>query len=261
MTCTSRISSPAAQLLLRCYPTAARAIATLEQRIGYTFTSQDLLIEALTHRSAIMELTHLCDTMEQQLLKTCPWNERLEFLGDSVLSLSMVTWLWYKGELASEGELSKAKSALVQATVLAMVARQLDLAPCLILGEATARAGGRGGESMLGDALEALIGAIYLDGGFETCYFFIESAFGPLIKQHLHQQAFVDHKTELQELVQQRFGCLPDYTVVSAWGPDHQKHFVVECRLKTRLLGRGTGPSKKKASQLAAAEALKELSS
>lgn len=258
MTATAKIS-PAAGLLLSYYPEAAKAIAALEPRIGYTFASQDLLIEALTHRSAIMELSHLgCGAKDQQLIKTCPWNERLEFLGDSVLSLSMVTWLWYNGELASEGELSKAKSALVQAAVLALVARQLDLAPCLILGEATARA--RKGESMLGDALEALIGAIYLDGGFETCYFFIESAFGPLIKQHLHEPAFVDHKTELQELVQQRFGCLPDYTVVSAWGPDHHKHFVVECRLKTRLLGRGTGPSKKKASQLAAAQALKELS-
>ena len=248
------------QFLVSCYPEVHESLTQLGERIGYGFNQQSLLIEALTHRSAITELKHhVTDPQAQRWLAECPWNEKLEFLGDSVLSLSMVTWLWRNSKLTNEGELSKAKSALVQEAVLVLVAQQIHLGSCLLMGAATERDGGRQQESILGDAVEALIGAVYLDGGFEVCYFLIENLFRPFITRHFQHQAFVDHKTRLQEVMQQQFGGLPQYDVVDSSGPDHQKQYTVECRFNAQVLGRGEGKSKKKASQLAAEQALKGL--
>lgn len=248
------------EYFLSYYPRARELMGDLCKRMGYTFKNIELLIEALTHRSAITEITHLItDPQIHDLISQQPWNERLEFLGDSVLSLSMTTWLWYKGGLATEGDLSKARSALVQEAVLVLVAEQMDLGPCVIMGAATERAGGRRQDGILGDAVEALIGAIYLDGGFEVCYYFIEEFFGPFIKQHLQQKAFKDYKTLLQEHVQRQYGCPPHYTVVGSLGPDHDKHYIVECRVNGQLLARGEGKTKKKASQMAARQAIKDL--
>ncbi|MCY4381435.1 MAG: ribonuclease III [Proteobacteria bacterium] len=243
---------------LSFYPDMPPTFDVIKERIGYSFKNKNLLIEALTHRSAIQEVKHrIYQQTDLDMLEQIPWNEKLEFLGDSVLSLGITTWLWYKGNLTCEGDLSKARSALVQESVLVLVARQLDLGSFIILGAATEKAGGRQRISILADALEALIGAIYLDGGFEVCYFITEKLFMPYIKKHLNEEVFADHKTRLQEVIQQTYGEPPDYQVVNSHGPDHNKQFVVECRIKGKLLAQGEGKSKKKASQIAAAKALK----
>lgn len=245
---------------LSFFPDASATMDELAGRLEYQFQSSSLLIEAMTHRSAIYELKHKVRNQgERELLDQVPWNEKLEFLGDSVLALCITTWLWYKSDLTTEGELSKARSALVQESVLALVACQLDLGDTLLMGEATARSGSRQNTAILANAVEALIGAVYLDGGFEVCYFLIERLFKSYIKQHLEQQVFADHKTRLQEILQQTYGAPPDYCVVEAKGPDHNKRYVVECRIQGKVLSRGEGKSKKKASQEAAAKALKDV--
>jgi ribonuclease III len=216
----------------------------LEERLGHHFADRELLAMALTHRSGAQERG---DGVHY---------ERLEFLGDAVLGLLAAEWLYQRLE-APEGELSKHKSYLVSEPVLAAYARQIQLGAALRVGVGEERSGGRDKQSLLADALEAVIGAAYLDAGVDAARALVL----PLLElgAELYRQVAGrrDPKTALQERLQEREGGEPpEYRLVATSGPDHQKLFVVECWAAGELLGRGEGSSKKRAEQAAAAAAL-----
>lgn len=218
----------------------------LEDRIDYVFTDEALPVRALTHSSWSNE-QGLDDNYE-----------RLEFLGDAVLGLVTSQWLFLRYPDRSEGRLAKLKSYLVSAPVLADYARAVELGPMLRVGVGEERSGGREKKSILADVVEALFGAIYLDGGFE--------ATRPLIERVLERGleargriAPADSKTHLQELLQGEGRGLPTYRLVETTGPDHRKTFHVECVLAGEVLGSADGRSKKSAEQQAAAQALLRL--
>jgi len=218
----------------------------VEARLGYEFRDRALLEAALTHRSHANEAGQGQDY------------ERLEFLGDAVLGLIAADWLFRALSDLPEGELSSRKAAAVSARSLARYAETLGLGSWLRLSPNEDRAGGRHKISLLADPLEAVFGAIYLDGGFVAARAVIER-YLESEPEFLGGQRVVDAKTELQELVQGRGWALPAYEVVAAIGPDHAKHFTVDVRLRGELAGRGEGRSKKEAQQQAAAVALERL--
>lgn len=215
-------------------------------RLGYAFRDPRLLETALTHRSWANERS------------TDGTYERLEFLGDAVLGLLAAEWLYRRHDEAPEGELSRRKSYLVSEGVLADEGRRLALGEVLRLGVGEERSGGREKTSLLADALEAVIGAVYLDGGL--------TAVRPLVARLLERAAAAgpplalrDAKSRLQEITQAQERELPSYRHVGAEGPDHEKIFTVECRVGERLVAVGQGGSKKLAEQRAAAAALAVL--
>ena len=223
-----------------------RSKTELERAIGYRFRDHDLLTLALTHRSYANE-NGLPDH-----------NERLEFLGDSVLGALAAEWLYRRYPEKPEGELSKRKSQLVSASVLAGLADRLGIGAGLRLGVGEERSGGRRKRSLLADAAEAVLGAMYLDGGLEPVRVLVDRLLAGVVEERprLHES---DSKTRLQEELQARGLPLPDYHLVAEMGPDHEKRFVVECRVRDRPVGKGEGRSKKVAEQRAAAEALDDL--
>jgi ribonuclease-3 len=217
----------------------------LERALGHGFADEALLLEALTHRSFAFDRgldLH---------------NERLEFLGDAVLGAVAAEWLFRRHPERPEGELARAKSALVAAVPLAGYAERLDLGSAVRLGENEARTGGRRRASVLADALEAVFGAVHLDGG--------ASASRSVVERYLEwaegavEWRARDAKTELQERVQARGWPLPAYTVAGEEGPEHEKRFVFEVEVRGRVVGRGGGRTKKEAQQSAAAAALEAL--
>lgn len=218
----------------------------LEKRLGYRFKRLDLLELALTHRSWANE-------------QGIPEHyERLEFLGDAVLGLIASDWLYANHPELPEGELSKNKAQLVSRDTLAKRARELGLGEALRIGVGEDRSGGRTKSSLLADSMEAVFGALYLDGGLEVA----RKAILPMLSGGLHelsQQAVTDAKTQLQEVAQALGWGLPEYRLIDSLGPDHSKIFVVECWLEGELGGKGEGPSKKLAEQRAAADALAKL--
>ncbi|MBP3435386.1 MAG: ribonuclease III [Clostridia bacterium] len=214
------------------------------ERIGYTFQEPMLLENALTHSSYANE--------GNRGLKS---NERLEFLGDSVLGFITAGYLFRHGS-GQEGELTRLRASLVCEKALSSYARKLGLGDCLLLGRGELRGGGTDRPSILADAFEAVIAAIYLDGGLEPAEAFIL----PYIKEELSQQRrpqFKDYKTALQEIVQQNPEEQLTYLLVGESGPDHNKQFAVEVHLNSNVIGTGRGRSKKEAEQQAAREALK----
>ena len=214
------------------------------ERIGYTFREPMLLENALTHSSYANE--------GNRGLKS---NERLEFLGDSVLGFITAGYLFRHGS-GQEGELTRLRASLVCEKALSSYARKLGLGECLLLGRGELRGGGADRPSILADAFEAVIAAIYLDGGLEPAQAFIL----PYIKEELSQQRrpqFKDYKTALQEIVQQNPEEQLTYLLVGESGPDHNKQFAVEVHLNSNVIGTGRGRSKKEAEQQAAREALK----
>jgi ribonuclease-3 len=217
-----------------------------EKRLGHRFKRLDLLELALTHRSWANE-------------QGIPEHyERLEFLGDAVLGLVAADWLYANHPELPEGELSKHKAQLVSRDTLAKHARDLDLGEALRMGVGEERSGGRTKPSLLADSMEAIFGAVYLDGGLEAA----RKAILSMLEGEYHeraQQAVTDAKTQLQEVVQALGWDLPEYRLTDSLGPDHSKTFVVECWLAGELAGRGEGPSKKTAEQKAAADALEKL--
>jgi ribonuclease III len=218
----------------------------IEEALGYTFGDPELLRVALTHRSYSNEHGERDN------------NERLEFLGDAVLGLVTSRWLYDRDPEKPEGRLAKRKSFLVSAPVLARFGESIGLGPELRLGVGEARSGGHAKASILADAVEALFGAVYLDGGLEAAREIIE----PVLEDALERRSRMTHadpKTRLQELVQGRGWALPRYRVVAEIGPDHRKQFTVECAVEERVLGAAEGGSKKVAEQRAAAEALERL--
>jgi ribonuclease-3 len=224
--------------------------AVLEERVGYRFRDRKLCETALTHKSWINE-TH--DTARTD-------NERLEFLGDAVLALVVSDLLMRQFPTHPEGELSKTRAAMVNEAGLARVAESLSLGQWIFLGRGEEQAGGRQKRSILSDALEALIGAVYLDGGFAAAYQAAERLFGPVLAD-AQAAAGRDFKSRLQEISQARLQLAPTYTVVSQQGPDHDKTFEVAIFLGDKEYGRASGKSKKEAQQNAAAQALGVLES
>ena len=229
---------------------ATKRRRALEARLDHLFADGELCERALTHRSGAQEGPQ--DGEERASY------ERLEFLGDAVLGLLAGEWL-YRRLPADEGELSKRKSFLVSEPVLAEHARALGLGPLLRLGVGEERSGGRDKPSLLADALEAVIGAVYLDGGLEAARRLVEPLLERSAAEYQRGAARRDAKTALQERLQAEGAALPEYRLAGSSGPDHEKQFVVECWAAGRCIGRGQGSSKKRAEQDAAADALARL--
>lgn len=220
----------------------------LEGRIAYRFTDPTLLYEALTHRSAV-------DRKDEGVR----WNERLEFLGDSVLGLAITRRLMSLGAGLPEGELSRMRAALVNEKALAALARTLDLGQFLVLGRGTAQSGGRLRDSLLADAMEALIGAMFQDGGLAPAEEFIARLYNEHFRSDWSHLKGMDYKTTLQEWTQEYLKITPTYQVLTAIGPDHAKEFTVQVLLAEQVYGEGKGHSKKSASQAAAQMAFAQI--
>ncbi len=217
-------------------------IKELQEKLGYTFNDEAILIRALSHSSYVNENHSAGDS-----------NERLEFLGDSVLGLITAENFFKNYKKLPEGELTKLRAATVCEKSLAGFARQLELGKYLLLGKGEILTGGRERPSIQADAFEAIIAAIYLDGGMEAARNFVLKYIEEAIRQ---QQSIRDYKTMLQEVVQRNPGELIEYVLTGETGPDHDKRFEVEVHLNSNVIGRGIGRSKKKAEQEAAREAL-----
>lgn len=217
----------------------------LQSILGYTFTNPALLQLALTHRSAQLE------EGEEQ-------NEKLEFLGDAVLGLVMSDLLFRQFPQYREGDLSKMRASLVNAEVLAVKAQTLSLGDWLRMGRGEERSGGRGKPSILAAAYEAILGAIYLDGGFLPVTLLVAKHFAEDLQETERMAAF-DSKTRLQEITQKIFKQTPSYEVIKVNGPDHEKRFVSQVSIAGEIYGRGEGRSKKRAHQAAASQTLELL--
>lgn len=215
-----------------------------EHCLQFEFRNRDLLFQALTHRSY---------SFEHGLPET---NEKLEFLGDSVLNLTVTEYIYHKYPVLSEGDLAKLRANVVNANFLSEVAMNLNIGECLLMGKGAEQTGGRTRVSILGDALEAIIGAIYLDQGMDAAKAFILKNFKELIDERASMGEYGDPKTRLQELVMAKYGNIPKYRTVEEYGPVHDRSFVVKVQINDEIWGRGTGKSKKKAEQEAAKEAL-----
>lgn len=216
-----------------------------EKVINYEFKDTALLEEALTHSSYAND----------QKNKNLKCNERLEFLGDSVLSLVVSNYIFCNCPNLPEGELTKLRASLVCEKSLFKFAKMINLGKYLRLSKGERHNGGSQRPSILADAFEAVIAAIYIDGGMEAAQKHILRFTEPEILNH-KTQSIKDYKTNLQEIVQKNPGELLEYVLISESGPDHNKHFVVEVHLNSNVLGRGGGKSKKEAEQQAAREAL-----
>jgi len=215
------------------------------ERNGLPEMEETLLRQAFSHPSYVRE----------QGQPPATSNQRLEFLGDGVLDLVIAEHLFERYPEEPEGELTRRKAALVRRTALAEIARKIGLGEMLLLGKGEEETGGREKASLLADALEALIGAVYLAGGWSAARQFVLTWFAPLLDQEAHAADF-DHKSRLQEIIQSRAKALPDYETVRVTGPPHRRVFAAEVRFKGQVLGEGQGPSKRLAEQRAALQAL-----
>lgn len=234
-----------------CFPLQVKLMEQLCRKLSYHFSDPNLLLESLTHSSAARYVQK-----KYNMPVPMPWNERLEFLGDSVLSLVLSSTLLQRPERFPEGQLSKIRASLVNESTLARISTRLQIGACLLLGPGEERAGGRNKDSVLADALEAFFGAIYLDAGLEAAKRIILSLYKDILTSSLTDLTQQDYKSRLQELTQGAFKEAPLYKVVKREGPDHQLDFSVEVVFRGKSLGTGHGPSKKSASQDAAKMAL-----
>jgi ribonuclease-3 len=226
----------------------------LLQSLGYRFRDPSLLDQALTHKSLVNE------SAERQLAD----NERMELLGDAVLDFAVTEMLMERYTRLAEGELSKLRAAMVNESNLAAVARRIGLGPCLGLGRGEELSGGRDKSSILSDAFEAVIAAVYLDSkgthGISEAARLVRELLQESLPEPGARSNAGDYKTELQELVQRRLKERVSYRVLSEQGPDHDKQYEVAVFVKEREYGRGRGRSKKESEQAAAREALSVLS-
>jgi ribonuclease III len=228
-----------------------KRLTALQEKLHYAFRNPDLLSTALTHRSHVNENPQL----------GARDNERLEFLGDAVLGLCVSDLLMKKHADFDEGTLSKIRSLLVNEKPLADLAAQLGLGDCLLLGRGEDHSGGRTKESLLANALEAVIAAIYLDSSFSKTKTIIKKLMGPLLNDEaLNAQCF-DYKTALQELCQKKYKSAPLYALLESSGPDHDKTFEVEVTVGPDIRQIGYGKSKKDAQKQAAQKAWESLHS
>ena len=217
--------------------------AVLQQALGHEFADPELLVMALTHRSAGSKN-----------------NERLEFLGDSIINHIVADALYQRFPRAREGDLSRMRASLVKGDTLAELARELQLGEYLLLGPGERKSGGYRRSSILADTFEALAGAIVLDAGYERCRDCVLRWFGTRLDQLAAGAVDKDAKTRLQEYLQGRGNPLPEYELVAVDGDDHDQLFSVACRLsKPQLVVQGSGSSRRKAEQAAARDALQRL--
>lgn len=223
-----------------------RRATPLEGRLDVAFGDPELLFWSLTHRSYAYEQGGL------------PTNERLEFLGDAVLGIVVTDALYREFPDLSEGDLAKMRAALVNMTVLADVAREVELGEAVLLGRGEEMTGGRNKASILADTLEAVFGAVYLDAGMAEAERVIRGLFLPRIRGQVEGGTVQDYKTSLQELAAARIGSLPEYQIVES-GPDHAKQFQATVILGGETYGSGSGRSKKEAEQAAARIAVERL--
>lgn len=223
------------------------AVAGLGIRLGYQFSRPDLLCRAVTHRSWSAELG---DPAEH--------NERLEFLGDAVVDLVVGALLYQRHPEMREGDLSRCRAALVNEAHLARLAEEIGLDDFLRLGRGEEKSGGKAKPSILAGAFEAMIGAVYLDGGYGAAHDLLHRLFEPWVANPPAPRQS-DSKSALQEILQERYGAAPDYVLEGEEGPSHERCFTVAVTFQGRVLGRGTAGRKKEAERLAAAEALQSL--
>jgi len=222
-------------------------IKDLETAIGYRFHNIQLLQNALTHSSYANERWH------NSLLS----NERLEFLGDSVLGMLVAEYLYRNFPDRPEGELTRMRADMVCEQTLAAAANKIGIGGHLLLGHGEERFGGRSRNSILADAMESVIAACFLDGGIEAALKVVRQFI--LVEVPVNRLHNIDYKTKLQELVQQKKNQVLTYVLVGESGPDHDKHFEVEVSLNGSVVGSGSGSSKKRAEQSAAACAIEKL--
>lgn len=221
--------------------------AEIEKKIGYLFNNRELLALAFVHRSFVNEHREVNDH-----------NERLEFLGDSVLGLIIAEYLFVELPSTPEGQLSYLRSRLVEASTCVSYVQKLDIEPYLLLGKGEKLNYGRGRITILADLFEAIIGAIYLDGGIEAAKGFLFGNFTEEVKEIL-DHPLLNWKAILQDWCQKNFGHPPEYQVINETGPDHSKLFQVIVSINQTDLGQGGGASKKEAQQAAAEDALSRL--
>lgn len=227
----------------------SRKLRVLEGNLSYRFGNPGLLDTALTHRSFVNE--NQTSALED--------NERLEFLGDAVLELCISDLLVRSHPDFSEGRLSKLRASLVNEQPLAMVAETFDIGSFLLLGRGEESSGGRTKSSILANAFEAILAAVYLDGGFGEAHRFIERVFGTLLRKGPQDPLYRDFKTTLQEICQSRFRAIPRYLLLHEYGPDHEKVFHVRLTVAEVLATTGIGKNKKEAEQDAAKKALERI--
>lgn len=222
-------------------------MADLEKTLGVVFKNKDLLKEALAHRSYLNE--HPSFPLDN--------NERLEFLGDAVLELVVTDFLYcnYKNP---EGELTNWRAALVNRQILADIALKLDISKDLLLSRGETRGGEKSRRIILANAIEAVIGAIYLDRGLAVTKKFIEKNILNLLPEIIEKKLYIDAKSNLQEVIQDRLSITPVYKVISEKGPDHAKHFKIGVYASEKIIGKGEGSSKQEAQQKAASDALQK---
>ena len=220
----------------------------LETTLGHTFTERQLLVDALTHRSYLNEAGR----------NTVISNERLEFLGDAVLALVSAEMVYRERPTEPEGQLTQLRVALVRTTTLADFARDLHLGDYLRLGRSEASLGGRDRESVIAAAFEAVLGAIYLDGGLAEAERFLDPLLHDALAWAIAQQSIKDAKSRLQELAQGHLGVTPRYRLASTEGPSHDRRFVAEVLVGEYVIAQGEGRSKQQAEQQAATRALED---
>jgi len=227
----------------------SKNIAPLEISIGYTFKKKSLLKEAVTHKSFAHE----------RLKERIMFNERLEFLGDAVLSIIISDYLFQAYPEYTESELSKVRAFTVQEATLADASGRLDIGKHLRLGKGEELTGGRGKPSLLANAFESVLGAIYLDGGIKKAKEFVLINLKHKADELITNNLLFDFKTKFQEVAQGEFGVLPEYSTHKEEGPEHRKIFEVSVFINNEMYGSGSGRSKKMAAQMAAKEGLKKI--
>ncbi len=223
-------------------------IAEIEQALGIAFTDKELLRQVFVHRSYLNENVGF----------NLDHNERLEFLGDAVLELVVTEYL-YKNYPNPEGELTNWRSALVRGVMLAEIASGLAMGDYLLLSRGEQKSGGKARQLILANTFEAFVGALYLDKGYEAAQKFITDQIIGRLPEIIENRLYLDPKSRLQELAQEKSGVTPSYKVMAEYGPDHAKSFTVGAYINNKLIGEGSGSSKQNAEQAAANNALKAL--
>lgn len=218
-----------------------------EEKIGIKFGNEDLLKQAFTHRSYLNENPSL--KLDQ--------NERLEFLGDAVLEMAITEYLYKKYPQKTEGDMTAIRAALVNAVALSRVAGGLGMDNHMLLSKGESKSMGKARQYILANAFEALIGAIYLDNGYDVVFSFLEKNLFGKAEEVIEKKLWIDAKSLFQEKAQELESITPSYKIISESGPDHEKNFVVGIFLNNNLIAEGEGASKQEAEQKAAKEGLK----
>lgn len=227
-----------------------KRLSGLESRLELHFQDPALLREALTHSSYVNEYRGADQPQD---------NERLEFLGDAVLDIVVADLLFRRFPIASEGDLSQLRAALIRTESLARVGMELGLGACLLIGHGEERSGGRNRQRILCQATEALIAAIYLDRGLTAVANFIAPRLLIILDEVIASRLHIDARSELNERIQARLNIPPEYEVIGESGPEHDKEYRIAVAAAGTVLGTGAGPSKQSAAQAAAADALRRL--